>query len=336
MNNRGRSALLAGILLVGACSGSPEDPPSNPDSSIPAAPIRIGHPASPSFKGIAIEITNERLSQRGWDIESVFFTQTDLAAAALAQGTTQFLLMQPLDPLRVIERGVPLRWLVENNPGDFVLVVPVEAETCEDLEGLTVGISSKTSTNSMDTEAFLRQECGLDPELSYILEGEARVASLLADQVEMTFMQLADYVVLEREAAGRFRIFDTGDAYGNGGAGLWVNQAWVDNNRETARSYLIELLQTYRLMAEDPAAFQVAVLRFHPELDAPTAARMIEVYASLGGFPVNGGDASIVQAAISFFAPLGEISENLQAKSILDAELLEEALNTIGRIEGER
>ena len=325
--------------VVSGCSNSSSSPTSHRDPTgalVPDVPIRIGHPASPSFKGIAVEIANQRLRQRGWDVDSVFFTQTDLAAAALAQGTTQFTLMQPLDPLRVIDRGVNVRWVLENNPGDFVLVAPTGAQTCADLEGLRVALSSKTSTNSMATATFLIQDCALNSEIIYVLEGEARVAALLADQVDLTFMQLADFVVLEREAPGRFAIFPTGDTYGTGGSGLWVSGSWADQNREIAKTYVIELLKAYRMADQDPQGFEKAVREHLPELDPETASRTIAVHRDLGGFPVNGGDVSIVENAITFFAPLGEISDGLNAQEIFDTALLEEALSTIGRIEGKR
>jgi len=329
------------ILLTISISGcSSSSSPSTPhrDSTgalVPNIPIRIGHPASPSFKGIPVEIANQRLRQRGWDIDSVFFTQTDLAAAALAQGATQFTLMQPLDPLRVIDKGMDVRWILENNPGDFVLIAPTGTQTCADLNGLKVALSSKTSTNSMATASFLAQDCRLDPEIIYILEGEARVAALLTNQIDSTFMQLADFVVLEREAPGRFSIFPTGNTYTTGGSGLWISGNWADQNREIVRTYTIELLKAYRMAEYNPQEFEKAVQEHLPELDPETASQTIAVHRDLGGFPVNGGDVSIVKNAITFFEPLGEISD-LNAEKIFDTSFLEDALDTIGRIEEKR
>ena len=83
--------------------------------------LQVGHPSTISLYDVPTQLTHERLNKQGWNVKSVEFTRTDFNTQALAQGTVQVALSQVLDPLRVIQGGGKLTFLMENNGGEFVL-----------------------------------------------------------------------------------------------------------------------------------------------------------------------------------------------------------------------
>ena len=78
-------------------------------------------------------LTHERLNKHGWNVKSVEFTRTDLNIQALAQGTVQLANSQVLDPVRVIQKGAKLTFVMENNGGEFVMIAKNEIKDCKEL-----------------------------------------------------------------------------------------------------------------------------------------------------------------------------------------------------------
>src|SRR2546428_12828764 len=77
--------------------------------------LQIGHPSTISLYDVPTQMTHERLNKQGWSVKSVEFTRTDFNTQALNQGTVQIALSQVLDPVRVIQGGGKLTFLMENN-----------------------------------------------------------------------------------------------------------------------------------------------------------------------------------------------------------------------------
>src|SRR5712692_7805774 len=75
--------------------------------------LQIGHPSTISLYDVPTQLTHERLNKQGWTVKSVEFTRTDFNTQALAQGTVQIALSQVLDPLRVIQGGGKINFLME-------------------------------------------------------------------------------------------------------------------------------------------------------------------------------------------------------------------------------
>src|ERR1041385_9344421 len=115
----GAAACLIGIFLYAAALVAAERTAAKPDELTIPRPtgnlnLKIGHPSSIAVYDVPSEMTHERLNKEGWKIESVTFTRTDLNIQALTQGTVQMSVALSIDPLRAIEKGGKIKWLMEN------------------------------------------------------------------------------------------------------------------------------------------------------------------------------------------------------------------------------
>ena len=91
------------------------------------------------------------------------FTRTDFNTQALSQGTVQIALSQVLDPVRVIQGGGKLVFLMENNGGEFVLITKREIKDCKELDGKKFAIHGDTATTSLAAKLWLLNECKINP-----------------------------------------------------------------------------------------------------------------------------------------------------------------------------
>ena len=119
--------------------------------------IQVGHPSTISFYDVPNEIVHERLNKQGWSIKSVEFTRTDLNSQALAQGTVQLAVSQILDPLRAIQKGGKIVFLMENNGGEFVMVAKKEIKDCKGIDGKRFAIHGDTSPVALCRQTLVNQ-----------------------------------------------------------------------------------------------------------------------------------------------------------------------------------
>ena len=136
------------------------------------------------------------------------FTRTDFNTRALAQGTVQVALSQVLDPLRVIQGGGKLTFLMENNGGEFVLIAKRELKDCKALDGKRFAIHGDTATTSL-AKLWLLNECKVNPNVMIVPGGENRIVALQNNQIDGTLVQMADWLNLDAQR-GKYHIIDTG------------------------------------------------------------------------------------------------------------------------------
>lgn len=302
-----------------------------------ALTLKVGHPSTISFYDLPTQITHERLKADGWTIESVQFTRTDLNTQALSQGTVQLAISQLLDPLRVIERGGKIAWLMENNGGEFVMIAKNEIKDCKELEGKRFAIHGDTATTSLATKKYLENDCKVKANILVIPGGENRIVALRNDQIDATLVQLADWLNLDAQTPGRFHVIPTGGLYNISGAGLWANVEWLDKNREVATAYVAETLKTFRMIHANPKLLEEAVSKYVPDTPKEAIPRAIQAYREvIGAWPQNGGTPQMLDLAINFFTPLGELKPGLESAKLVRGDVLENALAMVGKVPSSR
>jgi ABC-type nitrate/sulfonate/bicarbonate transport system substrate-binding protein len=299
--------------------------------------LKVGHPSSISFYDVPTQITHERLKQDGWDIESVQFTRTDLNTQALSQGTVQMSISQLLDPLRVIERGGKINWLLENNGGEFIMIAKKEINDCKGLDGKRFAIHGETSTTSLASTKWLTNDCKVNANILVIPGGENRIVALMNDQIDGTLVQVADWLNLEAKAPGRFHVLQTGGLYNISGAGLWANAEWLEKNPEVATAYVAETLKTYRMIHADPGLMETAVPKYVPDSPKEAIAPATKAYLDIvRAWPQNGGDTTMLVDTIKFFEGLGELKPGMDAKTIVNTTVLENSIKIVGTVPNAR
>ena len=299
--------------------------------------LQIGHPSTISIYDVPSQITHERLNRQGWNIKSVEFTRTDFNTQALAQATVQIALSQVLDPVRVIQGGGKLSYIMENNPGEFVLIARRELKDCKALDGKRFAIHGDTATTSLAAKLWLLNECKVNPNIMVVPGGENRVIALQNNQIDGTLVQMGDWLNLDAKAPGKFHIIDTGRLFNVSGMGLWANSDWLSKNEPLATAYIAESLKTFRMIHANPSIMEAAVQKYVPDTPKQTIAPAIKAYLEIvKAWPQNGGDTTIVEDTVKFFTERGELKPGIDVKQMANFKPLDGALKTIGKLPGQR
>ncbi|HWO40186.1 MAG TPA: ABC transporter substrate-binding protein [Candidatus Eisenbacteria bacterium] len=299
--------------------------------------IRLGHPSSVSMYDIPAVMTNERLNRHGWNAKNIEFTRTDLNVQALAQGTIQVANSQVMDPVRAVQKGAKLFFLMENNSGEFVMIAKKEIKDCKEIDGKRFGIHGEAATTSLAVKLWLLNECKVNPKLVVIPGGENRIVALRNNQLDATLVQLADWLHLDSQAPGRFHIINTGNLFNISGASFWANGEWLAKNEDVAVAYIAELLKTFRMVHANPKILEPVVAKHLPDIPKHLIAPTIKAYIEIvRAWPQNGGDTSILDDTVKFFTDKGELKPGINTKQMVEPKILANALSKIGKIPGAR
>jgi ABC-type nitrate/sulfonate/bicarbonate transport system substrate-binding protein len=299
--------------------------------------LQIGHPSTISIYDVPSQITHERLNKQGWNIKSVEFTRTDFNTQALAQSTVQIALSQVLDPVRVIQGGGKVAYVMENNPGEFVLIAKRELKDCKALDGKRFAIHGDTATTSLAAKLWLLNECKINPNIMVVPGGENRVIALQNNQIDGTLVQMGDWLNLDAKAPSKFHIIDTGRLFNVSGMGVWANSDWLGKNEPLATAYIAESLKTFRMIHANPSIMEAAVQKYVPDTPKQTIAPAIKAYLEIvKAWPENGGDATIVEDTVKFFTERGELKPGIDVKQMVNFKPLDGALKTLGKVPGQR
>jgi ABC-type nitrate/sulfonate/bicarbonate transport system substrate-binding protein len=299
--------------------------------------IQLGHPSTISFYDVPNEITHERLNKQGWNLKSVEFTRTDLNSQALAQGTVQLAVSQILDPLRAIEKGGKIVFLMENNGGEFVMIAKSEIKDCKGIDGKRFAIHGDTAPVALAGRLWLINECKIKPNVMIIPGGENRIVALQNNQIDATIVQLGDWLNLDSQKPGLFRIIETGNLFNISGASIWANTGWLEKNEPVATAYIAELLKTYRMIHANPKAAEAAFLKYAPDTPKQVVGTAIRSYLDIvRAWPQNGGDATLLDDTIKFFTERNELKAGMNPKQFVNTAILQNALQIVGKVPGQR
>src|SRR5919106_2577734 len=299
--------------------------------------IKLGHPSSISLYDLPAVLTHERLNGNGWNTKSVEFTRTDLNVQALAQGTIQVANSQVMDPVRAIQKGAKLFFLMENNGGEFLMIAKKEIKDCKETDGKRFAIHGEASTTSLAVKLWLLNECKVNPKIVVIPGGENRIVALQNNQIDATLVQLGDWLNLDSQAPGRYRIIRTGNLFNISGASFWANTDWLRKNEEVAIAYIAEVLKTFRMVHANPKILEPVVAKHLPDMPKHIVAPAIKAYIEIvRAWPQNGGDTSILDDTVKFFTDNGELKSAVNTKELVEPKILAAALSKVGKVPGAR
>lgn len=325
---------IAAMFFLAAVASAAEVEVLKPKGNLT---MNIGHPSTISFYEVPTQMTHERLNKAGWNVKSVEFIRTDLNSQALAQGTVQMAISQILDPLRAIQKGGKVVFLMENNGGEFVMIAKKELKDCKAIDGKRFAIHGETSTISLAVKIWLLNECKIKPTIVIIPGGENRVVALQNNQIDATLVQMGDWLNLDAQAPEKYHVVETGGLFNISGASLWANTAWLAKNEEVATAYVVEMLKTFRMVHANPKSMEAAVLKYVPDTPKKVVAPAIKAYLEIvRAWPPNGGDTTMLEDTIKFFTERNELKPGMEAKQIVNPKVLESALKTIGKVPGQR
>ncbi len=302
--------------------------------------FKIAETAHVSFSRLPAQVTRDRLNTKGWKIEVVKLRGTDLLVEAVSSGVVQFARFQILNALRSVQKGAKLSLLVEDRPGEFVMIARKEISQCDGLNGKRFAAHSRRSPYTVMSLKWMKDTCGAKPNMLFISGGENRVIALMNGQIDSTMVQLSDWINLNQQRPGEFPILMkfSEELPGLLGGVLVANRTWLAKNKDVATAYVAEILSTARGIASDSKPLEEAARKYQSKTEVKAFPLTYKTYKKdLGGFPQNGGLTSArIQASIDLFTELKLIKPGLTVDKVSNLNILEGALKIIGKASGKR
>ena len=300
--------------------------------------VKAGFSSQISFNDLAVWITAERLKKEGWNTDTVEFAQSELNTEALSKGDIQIGTGATSSALVANQQGAKIVLVADQTLNHWTLVSTPAISTCADLNGKRLAVHSQGAVSTAMVRIWVERTCpGTQPNYLVIAGSQNRAAALLNGQIDATPLEMADWVSIEAEYPGKYRLLEN---FSKGlpdlsTTGAYANSDWLERNREVAVAFMAELLKTHRMIKEDPKIIEEAAREKLPEMPAAIVPKVVEAYNSFDAFPPNGGlTPQKVEGTIKFFTEGGVLQPGLTAERAANLKIIEEALKLIGTVPG--
>lgn len=352
--SRGLGLLAAGALVLGACTtGATASPSSQP--SAPPASGSSGEPSAaatemPGTKEFTVAFTSLGMSSapflaalddlrgQGYTIETPEIAESELVTQGTASGEFAFGSGANNSTLTAVEAGANLKVLLNRVNNEWTMYARNDITSCEQLDGKRLAIHSEGAVSTAMVKNYVQENCpGTEPNYLVIPGSPARLAALLADEIDASPLELTDAVTVDLEASDRFSLLASlsQDLPDLQTTSIYVNGDFAAENPGTVYAVVKAVLEQFRQIDGDAAYLeQVASEYVGDVLDAETLDDAAAKYVDLEMFPVNGGlTEENLQYTAEFFGPdgTGATSELIPVDQFADLTFLEMALDELGR-----
>lgn len=244
-----------------ATTGQATAEPTSSPAAI-TADIRFGFPSEPDLRDTVILLAFERLNERGWTVEPVFFAQPETEIGALVQGDIELGTGASPAPLAAIQGGADLQMVAATTNGTaaWFVVARADIESCDDIVGEPFALHSAGGSTTGYANFWIDQNCSPEAqeqiEPFYIAGAENRAAAMLTGEVAATLLERAHIEFLESESPGTFEVLaafgeDPEIADLNTDV-ITANGAFLAENEPVVTELLAELMRTYIDAEDDP------------------------------------------------------------------------------------
>lgn len=293
----------------------------------------VGADAVFGFSGWAVgylptAVAIDRLKELGYDIEVAELGGNSNQLQAAATGAVQITaIAQVMD---AIDQGLDSRFFLEANTNEFLLVSKAELDSCESLDGHSVGIQSTGSFVGQLALQWLASTCpDTTPNITVIEGSDNRLAALLAGQLDSSVVDLQDWTLLQRERPDAFVVTsDFTRTMPIMRAAFAAPRSFIAENPQLIEDWIRVHLEVYRESYENPDLLVEKGKELLGEIDEEALPAIVKAFLDAKVWPVDGGltDAG-VQETIAFFNNDGEPFVNIKAPAdVVDRTLLDKVL----------
>jgi ABC-type nitrate/sulfonate/bicarbonate transport system substrate-binding protein len=237
-----------------------------------------------------------------------------------------------------IEKGAPVRGVMELSRPEFVVMAKKEIASVKELNGVRLASHSPKSTVQSLLEFYLKtQQPGVHPSVVFIPEGSpARAEALLRGAVEAAAFDLTAAQVVSERAPGKFHVLVDFTDQPVSSSSLVVNADFAKKKPELVQKVVRRILQSYREGARDPK-FWVRE-RGETMKEVPDAKLESQLRALVKIFDLNGGLDRMRGAGaaenLSFQVATGNLSgpaSKWKPEAFFDVAPLEAVLKDAGK-----
>lgn len=341
---------LLGVCLLAAGCAATAPSPTLPPTLAPASTTAVTVPttAAPSKSGKILYFDNANLDVRdvptlmaldelhaqGYSIERQTLATSALLVQALERGDADIISANTQTMWTAIAKGVNARTVVARIGSTLVLESKQSIKTCSDLDGKAVGVAATTGTNPMLLNMYFQEHCpNIKTQSVVITDNTARLAALVAGQVDAALLQSEQLVQLESGTPGLFyTLAPLYQEFSNIQINaLHVRRDWAIQNPNIVKDLIRAVLTANRLVVAKPQVlYQEAASRL--KITATEAKQVGDAYLKAGLWDPNGGlTAENVQYTLDTFKNSNSVPASLKLDDVADLSYLNAVLNEIGR-----
>lgn len=283
---------LAALGIAGCAPGADEPAAPQGGDGPPIASLTVAIAGVPDMAQLAVIKWQQLLEEDGVDVELSQMEGSDVALRVVIAGQSDMYVGSFAPLVRAVqETGAPLKLVaVDSQATNYVFAATPDVDGIDDLEGRTVGINKTGDLTESVVRAGLG-EAGVDAdslEFVQIGAGSARVAALLAGQVDMVPVSIDQAITLEKE--GMQSLLVAADYLPDYlSTGLITSQDFIDGNEEAVQYVVDKFMEAERWAASDKEGYLELSRTIVPELEeedrGPTYDKLVEI----GMFAVDGG-----------------------------------------------
>jgi NitT/TauT family transport system substrate-binding protein len=327
MRHRRLLVLTAVVGLVAACGGTATPSPAAPTGA-PSAAATAGPTANP-FAGTTVNVAKAgdhavddttighwiQALKTDYDI-TINLNATDSAETSLravVSGSADAAVAMSLTGLvnLVQQSGTDVKLVAADTyASDYQILSKSSIATVADLAGKTEGISAPGDASELVSHLCLNNQ-GFDySSLKIVRIGgtSARVAALLAGQIDIGAAHIADAKAAVAKSSGALKIMlDCGKAVGNYPVtGMVLLGTYVQAHKDLVQVLVNEYVNAMRWAHDNKDQFLTEATAWVPDSDPAENSTSYDYFKDVGFWPINGGiDLPSLETYLGYAAQLG-------------------------------
>lgn len=327
---------LLGLFLV-ACSQTAPGPsaptPQTTTAQKKSGTLRFGTFSTPNASSMAWLMALDMLKQEGYTVETTVFASSDTTIETLARGDVDIVGVS-VGSWVAIPKGAKITSIVAHNANPFSIAARQDITTCSDLNERNFAVGSPGTINTWLVNLYFKQNCADSaPVLATIADSQARLAALLAGQVDATTIEIADMQQLSVLAPGKFHtLVEFSKAFPDINFTVaMTNLAFTAAHPDIVRDYVRSIVTVNRAIRANPQVLSDAMvkhLNYTPE-QAGTAA---DAYLAANLWDPNGGvSENSIHTTLQFLIQQNALPATLKVTDVSDLSYLNAVLDQLGR-----
>jgi NitT/TauT family transport system substrate-binding protein len=325
-------AVVAALALCLAACGDDDDSGGEAGGG---GSIRVALGDIEGVETLALLIALERVRERGVEVELNELADEDLANQAVVGGQSDMGLGAPYG---LIEgAGAPLRIVCQLQRLRFFPVVDKAAyPDWQSLDGETFTVHSRGSTSEA-LASIIEDEEGIEfGKISFVPGAEVRATALLRGNVKAAMLDIPTKNFVMAEEPGKFAVLPAPET-GASDEVLFGNSEWMEQNQESVRVLLEEVLTVWRSMVDNPEFVQKERDRLGlvPDLPPELEKEMLPYYEQAGEeglFTQDCGGEAAAREDFEFYSAAGQLKgdpADLRVEDFWSLDQLERAVSSV-------
>ena len=339
MNRTSILALTLVSVLVAACAAPPPVAPKTPLTAVPEASprqsgtMRLDVPADADVADVPWLMAVDSLKEQGYTIEVMSFADSAIGAAAMAQGDLDIGCFSNQVAWAATGKGAPILTVMDRSANPQMIISTKDMQTCADLDGRSVAVSSVSAVSAAMLEAYVKTNCpDARPQMVIVSGGSNRTAALLSGAVDAAMQDIDDMIKIQREQPGEFHplVVFALEFPGLQVQSFMARSGFAEQHPEMLKDAIRALFAARRNL-QDPQALREAIIK-HAGLEPDKAQETADAYLARQFWDLSGSfSLESVQATLDFLQEHGSLPPGLKAEDVADLSYYEAVLDEIGR-----